>query len=264
VVPAQEAPVVSVSGLRKAFVGRGGSGYVAIEDLSLEIARREVVCIVGRTGCGKSTLVNLLLGLDKPSGGDIRVNGLVPSDDFWALRGELAAVFQSDRLLPWRTILENAALGLEATGASREEREAKASEWLDRVGLGEWKDAYPHQLSGGMRQRVAIARAFVVDPEVLLFDEAFGHLDEVTASGLREDCLGLMREYDKTGILITHNIEEALDVADRVVVLARPARVVTVLRLDDRTDMADPVVRSGVKQRIFAAIEANDPVELER
>jgi NitT/TauT family transport system ATP-binding protein len=219
-------PVVEVASVAKEFPRVDGPGMrAAIADVSFSVHPGEVLCIVGKTGCGKSTLVNLLLGLERPTNGSIRIDGLSPSDDFMGLRRRVAAVFQTDRLLPWRTIVDNAALGLEAAGVPRQQRRAAARPWLERVGLKGWEDNYPHQLSGGMRQRVAISRAFVLEPAVIVLDEAFGHLDEVTAQQLRQDCLGLISETNKAAVVVTHNISEALDIGSQIVVLGRPAKV---------------------------------------
>jgi NitT/TauT family transport system ATP-binding protein len=249
-------PVVSISSVSKVFEsGSGGQRFTAVEDVSLEVERGEVVCIVGRTGCGKSTLVSMLLGLEVPTRGEIRVDGLSPSQDFVDMRGKLAAVFQTDRLLPWYSVVDNAALGLEARGLPKPERRHAASQWLERVGLKGWENAYPHQLSGGMRQRVAIARAFAVDPAVVLLDEAFGHLDEVTAQALRDDCMAIIRQSGRASLVVTHNITEALEIGNRVLVLGRPARVLAVHELSDARARADwPAYRDSLKEEIFARI----------
>ncbi len=139
--------------------------------------------------------------------------------------GRIATVFQQDRLLPWRSALDNAKLPLELIGMAEEEQRDRALTWLNRLGLGSFTNAYPHELSGGMRQRVAIARAFAVQPDILLADEAFGHLDEVTAAELRETFLALARECGSTAILITHQLEEAITVGDRVAVFGKSAKL---------------------------------------
>jgi NitT/TauT family transport system ATP-binding protein len=220
------ASVVTAKAVSKSFPEPDGSGArTAVADVSFEVGAGEVMCIVGKTGCGKSTLVNLLLGLERPSSGEILVDGMSPADEFMRLRRSVVAVFQTDRLLPWRTVIDNAALGLEAAGDSKEARLAAARPWLQRVGLAGWENHYPHQLSGGMRQRVAISRAFVLDPLVIVLDEAFGHLDEVTARQLRQECLSLISETNKAAIVVTHNISEALEIGTRLLVLGRPAKV---------------------------------------
>jgi NitT/TauT family transport system ATP-binding protein len=250
--------LVLVDHVSKVF-SRGRDGpYTAVADVAFRVRRGEIACIVGKTGCGKSTLVNLLLGLDAPTGGRIVVDGLSPTNDFWKLKRRIAAVFQTDRMLPWRSVLDNAAIGLEASGVQRHERLAAAREWLARVGLEQWANAYPSQLSGGMRQRVALARAFVLDPSLLVLDEAFGHLDEVTAAGLRNDCIELIRRTNKTAIIVTHNIEEALEMGDRVVVLARPSRVVGSHWVRDARAAANwPESRARIKREIYASIESD-------
>jgi NitT/TauT family transport system ATP-binding protein len=244
--------VVEVRAVSKRFPAPGaarGEERVAIADVSFTVGPGEIMCIVGKTGCGKSTLVNILLGLERPSSGDILIDGMSPADDFMRMRRSVAAVFQTDRLLPWRTVIDNAALGLEAGGEAKAARHRAAAPWLQRVGLSGWESHYPHQLSGGMRQRVAISRAFVLDPLVVVLDEAFGHLDEVTAQQLRRDCLSLISETHKAAIVVTHNISEALEIGTRLVVLGRPARVLRIY------DLAAMRAESGFEARCPALRE---------
>ena len=215
-----------VRGLRKVFrQTTTGQSVVAIDRLDLTIAPKEVVAIVGQTGCGKSTFFDLMIGLEAPSEGSIHIGDKRPHADFDFFRGRIATVFQQDRLLPWRSALDNAKLPLELIGMPEEEQRERALTWLNRLGLGHFTNAFPHELSGGMRQRVAIARAFAVEPDILLADEAFGHLDEVTAAELRETFLKLARECGSTAILITHQLEEAIGVGDRIVVFGKSAKL---------------------------------------
>jgi NitT/TauT family transport system ATP-binding protein len=219
-------PPIEVRGLRKVFrQTTTGQSVVAIDRLDLTIAPKEVVAIVGQTGCGKSTFFDLMIGLDAPSEGSIHIGDKSPHADFDYFRGRIATVFQQDRLLPWRSALDNAKLPLELIGLSEDEQRKRALTWLNRLGLGNFTNAFPHELSGGMRQRVAIARAFAVEPDIMLADEAFGHLDEVTAAELRETFLALARESGSTAILITHQLEEAIGVGDRIVVFGKSAKL---------------------------------------
>ncbi len=219
-------PPIEVRGLRKVFrQTTTGQSVVAIDHLDLAIAPREVVAIVGQTGCGKSTFFDLMIGLEAPSEGLIHIGDKSPHADFDFFRGRIATVFQQDRLLPWRSALDNARLPLELIGLPEKEQRERALTWLNRLGLGQFTNAYPHELSGGMRQRVAIARAFAVEPDILLADEAFGHLDEVTAAELRDTFLQLARECGSTAILITHQLEEAISVGDRIVVFGKSAKL---------------------------------------
>ena len=236
----------------------GGSSFEAVRELSFEVNEGELVSVVGKTGCGKSTLLSILLGLQKPTGGAVTIDRNEPYGDFDYFRGKLSAVFQTDRLLPWRTTLKNASYGLEILRVSRQEQLQKARYWLDKLGLLGFESAYPHELSGGMRQRVGIARAFSVDPEILLCDEAFGHLDEVTANRLRVDFLKLVRETKKTALFITHDIEEAMELGDRVLVLGRPAHLLMDIRLTKGLK-DDPAGLKDLKSRIIEAIERDEP-----
>ena len=186
-------PPINVAGLRKVFrQTTTGQSVIAIERLDLTIAPREVVAIVGQTGCGKSTFFDLMIGLEAPTEGAIRIGDKSPHTDFDLFRGRIATVFQQDRLLPWRSALDNAKLPLELIGLPEDELRQRALTWLKRLGLEHFANAYPHELSGGMRQRVAIARAFVVQPDILLAHEAFGQLsfDHQTCSGIEAVCYG--------------------------------------------------------------------------
>jgi len=199
---------------------------IAVDHLSLSVAQGEIVALVGRTGAGKSTVMNLIMGTLRPNHGSVRVGGHDPANSGEALRGVLGASFQTDRLLPWRRALDNAALGLQILGQSRDQARTTAASWLARLKLIGCDSKYPHELSGGMRQRVSLARALAVDPPILLLDETFSQLDAVTSRALRQDIGALIRDLGKTCLFITHRIEDAVEMADRVVVLAPGARIV--------------------------------------
>jgi len=242
---------IEVRGLRKVFrQASTGQPVIAIDRLDLTIAPSEVVAIVGQTGCGKSTFFDLMIGLDAPTDGSIRIGDKSPHADFDYFRGKIATVFQQDRLLPWRTALDNAKLPLELIGLPENEQRERALEWLKRLGLGNFTNAYPHELSGGMRQRVAIARAFVVQPDILLADEAFGHLDEVTAAELRETFLVLARECASTAILITHQLEEAISVGDRIVVFGASAKLLADIRVAQWPQSKHALLREAIQSTL--------------
>src|SRR5690606_7274407 len=185
----------------------------------------------GKTGCGKSTMFNMISGLMSPSAGEVSVMGQNPFEQFNWFRGKMAIVFQSDRLLPWRTALRNVELGLEVLELPKAERTARAMQWLEKLGLKGHEHDYPHALSGGMRQRVSIARAFATDAPLLLCDEPFSALDEITAKRLRTEFARLVRDNGKTAVFITHSINEAFDIGDRIIVLKRPAEIAHDIRM---------------------------------
>ena len=242
---------IEVRGLRKVFrQTTSGQSVVAIDRLDLTIAPKEVIAIVGQTGCGKSTFFDLMIGLEAPSEGAILIGGKSPYADFDAFRGKIATVFQQDRLLPWRTALDNARLPLELIGVPEAEQRERALAWLNRLGLSQFTSAYPHELSGGMRQRVAIARAFAVEPEILLADEAFGHLDEVTAAELRETFLTLARESGATAILITHQLEEAIAVGDRIAVFGQSAKLLADIHVARWAEGDYGTLREAIQQTL--------------
>jgi NitT/TauT family transport system ATP-binding protein len=230
-VPAPD-PLISFRDVTKVFRrADGGAELTAVDRLSFDIAKGEIVAVLGKTGCGKSTMFNLLSGLIEPTSGTVRVLGQDPFGAFDFFRGKIGIVFQNDRLMPWRTALDNVLLGLEILDVGREAAEATARQWLDRLGLAGHENDYPHALSGGMRQRVSIARAFAVEPEILLCDEPFSSLDEMTARDLRAEFLRLVRQNHKTAVFITHHINEALTIGDRMLVFHRPARIAYEARL---------------------------------
>ena len=244
-------PPIEVRGLRKIFrQTTTGQAVVAIDRLDLDISPREVVAIVGQTGCGKSTFFDLMIGLEAPTEGSLRIGDKSPHFDFDDFRGRIATVFQQDRLLPWRSALDNARLPLELIGLPESEQRERALTWLERLGLGNFTNAYPHELSGGMRQRVAIARAFAVGPDILLADEAFGHLDEVTAAELRETFLELARECGSTAILITHQLEEAIGVGDRIVVFGKSAKLLADIQVNQWTKNNHPLLREAIQSTL--------------
>jgi NitT/TauT family transport system ATP-binding protein len=225
-----EPPVIEFSHVDKVF-----PGHHAVSDLNFDIRRGELVAIVGVTGCGKSTTFGLTLGLTQPTSGQVRVSGHDPYTEFGWFRGRMAVVFQDPRLLPWRTVLHNVYAGMKFAGVPKEHWESRARDWLTRLGLGGKEDVYPHTLSGGQRQRVSLARAFAVDPDLILCDESFSALDEVTSVALRREFVELVRDNGKTGVVITHSITEALTLGDRILVLRPPGHL-----CDDIKLPADP------------------------
>lgn len=220
--------LIEVRGVTKTF-----GSYLAVDNLSLNVARGEIVVLLGQTGAGKTTVLNLVMGTTAPNKGEVRVAGVDPHAEFKSLKGKLAVSFQTDRLLPWRTAVENAELGLLILGWSKAKARARAMEWLARVRLDGAADKYVHELSGGMRQRVSLVRALALDPEIIFLDESFSQLDHVTSQALRRDFYRIARELNKTCLLITHRIDDALDMADRALVLSAPARVALEVRIDD-------------------------------
>lgn len=222
-----EEPEVRFDRVVKTFGRAGGDRgtFRAVDDLSLDIRSGELVAILGKTGCGKSTMFNMVAGLLDPTEGSVTVRGRDPFREFNWFRGRIAVVFQNDRLLPWRSALGNVELGLEMLDLSPQQRRETARRWLTQLGLGGHENDYPHALSGGMRQRVSIARAFATNAGLLLCDEPFSALDEITGQRLREEFVSLVREKNKTAVFITHSINEALQIGDRIVVLKRPARI---------------------------------------
>ncbi len=191
-------------------------GYNAVARTSLQVRQGEFVSLVGPTGCGKSTLLNLAAGLLRPTSGEVRVCGDVLRD----VDPRVGYMFQSDALMPWRTALHNVMLGLEYRGVPREQAEQDAQGWLDRVGLRGFGHCYPHQLSGGMRKRVALAQVMVLDPAIILMDEPFSALDIQTRQLMENELLGIWAARKKAVLFITHDLDEAIALSDRVVVLS--------------------------------------------
>lgn len=205
-----------------------GRELQAIERFDLEIADGEFIAIVGASGCGKSTLLRLLIGLDREFQGEIRIDGKAID----GIGGERGIVFQEHRLFPWLTVEQNIALGLVNEPLSATGKAGKVADYLQLVGLKGFERAYPHQLSGGMAQRVAIARGLVASPRILLLDEPFGALDALTRQQLQEELLRIRQRERITTVLVTHDVEEALFLADRVVVMApRPGRIKRVVEV---------------------------------
>jgi len=226
----------------------GGAAFEAVRDLSFAIGRGELVAILGKTGCGKSTAFNLISGLIRPSLGRIVVQGHDPYADFAWFRGKIGIVFQNDRLMPWRTAIENVALGLELNKMPGPQRLEISASWLARLGLSGHEHDYPHALSGGMRQRVSIARAFAGKPDILLCDEPFSALDEHTGNALREEFRELLRLTGATSIFITHSIEEALALGERLMVFERPARIAFEAALRDMSEAEREAVRGRIRK----------------
>lgn len=215
-------PLIAINGVRKQFRSRSGAVIDALAETSLEVAPNEFICIVGPSGCGKSTLLRMLAGLETISSGMIAIDGVPVS----GARRDIGLVFQSPVMLPWRTILKNVLVPAEVLKMNSAASRQRAHELLKLVGLDGFGDRYPDELSGGMRQRAAIARALMHDPNILLMDEPFGALDALTREAMNLELLRIWQASRKTVILVTHSIEEALLLADRVAVFSpRPGHI---------------------------------------
>ena len=262
--PASDAPLVEVRNVRHVYGKGGAQGLVVLDDVDLTLRPNEIVALLGRSGSGKSTLLRAIAGLLRPTAGTVTLSDM-PGDD--TARG-VSMVFQSFALFPWLTVMQNVELGLEAKGVAPDARRKRSLAAIDLIGLDGFENAYPKELSGGMRQRVGLARALVVQPSVLLMDEPFSALDVLTAETLRTDLLDLWCEGRmpiRSILMVTHNIEEAVLMCDRILVFSsNPGRVIAEIKVDlpQPRKRLDPAFRSLVDD-IYArmtARAANTPV----
>jgi NitT/TauT family transport system ATP-binding protein len=230
-------PQIVIAGVNHTYRPPSGRPVLALEDVSLSVGNREFLALLGPSGCGKSTLLYLIGGFLPIETGKIQIEGKpvgAPGPD----RG---IVFQHFALFPWKSVRANILYGLERMGLPRKEREARAQSFIDLVGLSGFEDSYPSQLSGGMKQRTALARTLAFDPKILLMDEPFGALDAQTRSLMQAELLGIWQRTPKTVIFVTHDVQEAVYLADRVAVMsARPGRIKAIV--DTRFDKNDPQV----------------------
>ncbi len=239
--------LLEVKGVFKLFSANGNQ-MEALQNISLDIEENEFICFIGPSGCGKTTLLRIIAGLEEPSSGEILLEGR-------PIKGpgpERGMVFQEYSLFPWRKVLDNVAFGLELKGISEEERYKKARQYLKMVELERFEERYPHELSGGMKQRVAIARALVNDPKALLMDEPFGALDAQTRNIMQSELLRIWEEEKKTIVFVTHSVDEAIYLADRIVIMsARPGKIKDVIKIDlprprSRTSQDVNVIRDRI------------------
>ena len=248
---------IRVTGVSHQFGEEGEARHVrALRDTSLEVARGELLCLIGPSGCGKSTLLNVVGGLMTPTTGSVEVAGR-------PVRGpmphDIAFVFQENALFPWNTVLENINLGMVFQGVPRAERETRARRALEAVGLKDFSQHYPGQLSGGMRQRAALARALSLETGILLMDEPFGALDEQTRMILGEDLSVLLARSGKTIVFVTHSLGEATFLADRVAVFsARPGTIKEIIRVDEphprRPDFVTSEKFTTIRNELYALL----------
>lgn len=211
-------PALALEDITCTFISRDDRGqrYTALKDTTLIAAEGEFVCVVGPTGCGKSTLLNVAAGLLQPSSGSVKIGG----EPLTGINRRAGYLFQAEALMPWRSALDNVIVGLEFRGVARAEAVERGNDWLQRVGLGGFGGRYPHQLSGGMRKRVSLAQTFILNPQILLMDEPFSALDVQTRQLMENELLELWSAERKSVVFITHDLEEAIALSDRVVVLS--------------------------------------------
>ncbi|MDI9617126.1 MAG: ABC transporter ATP-binding protein [Methanothrix sp.] len=234
-----------------------GKSMEVLRDISMSVDEGEFVCFIGPSGCGKTTLLRIIAGLEFPSSGSVLLDGA-------PIRGpgpERGMVFQEYSLFPWRTVLDNVAFGPEIRGVPKEERYRLAREYLKMVGLERFESRYPHELSGGMKQRVAIARALVNNPKALLMDEPFGALDAQTRNVMQSELLRIWEQERKTIIFVTHSVDEAIYLGDRIIVFsARPGRVKEIIEIDlprprKRTSLEVNTIRDKILQDLRTEIK---------
>ncbi len=234
----RDRPVIlSVQALSKQF-----GDHTALDKISFDVRRREFICVLGASGCGKSTLIRIVAGLETPSGGEVLLDGKAVSGP----GPDRGMVFQGYTLFPWLTVKKNVMFGLQMGGKSAFDAESDAREWIALVGLAKFENSYPHELSGGMKQRVAIARALANRPRILLMDEPFGALDAQTRAQMQAYLLEIWRNVDVTILFITHDLDEAVYLSDKILVLgANPSRVEEMIE--------NPVPRPRTRQQFLSA-----------
>jgi NitT/TauT family transport system ATP-binding protein len=219
---------IEIKNINKSFDGRGKNLSV-LEDINLTINDGELVCLLGPSGCGKTTLLRLIAGLDQPTSGEIVANGEVVEKP----SGDRAVIFQQYSLFPWLTVLKNVTFGLELSGGSKEENIQAAERYLKSVGLLEFKDSYPHELSGGMKQRVAIIRSLLNHSPILLMDEPFSALDMQNRHKLQEQLIGVWKRFENTIVFVTHDVDEAVFLADKIVLLDKnPGKIAEIIEVN--------------------------------
>jgi NitT/TauT family transport system ATP-binding protein len=258
-------PIIEFRGVYKRFVTPSGGTYTALRDLNLHVQPGEFCAVVGPTGCGKSTTLALISGLEPPSAGEVRVFGKQVD----GIGSDIGYVFQSDAVFPWKSVLDNVAAGPRFRGTPRSEADARAREWIARVGLAGFERHYPHQLSGGMRKRVALAQTLITNPRIILMDEPFSALDVQTRSLMENELLALWAASGASVVFVTHDLEEAIAMADRVIVLtAGPATIkgsyavdldrprnVAEIRFDPRFNEIYQVIWNDLREEVLVSYE---------
>jgi len=227
--PTGTAPMIELAGVSKRFRTPAGDIYTAVTDFTVTVGKGEFVSIVGPTGCGKSTTLSLISGLAPASSGTVRVGG----QPVTGIGENLGFVFQGDVLFPWKSVLANVTAGLRFRGVSKKEAQERGREWIARVGLSGFEDHYPHQLSGGMRKRTALAQSLITSPEIILMDEPFSALDVQTRTLMEDELLDLWSSTSASVVFVTHDLEEAIALSDRVCVMtAGPGTVKGIYTID--------------------------------
>ncbi|MBM2618185.1 ABC transporter ATP-binding protein [Actinoplanes sp. LDG1-06] len=252
--------MITIQNVRKTFPIKGGE-FVALGGVDLDIADNEFVTVVGPSGCGKTTVMNILAGLETPTSGQ----ALVREKEITGPGPDRGVIFQQYALFPWLTVRKNVEFGLRTAGVGRDERRERAQHFIDLVGLHDFADALPRTLSGGMKQRCAIARAYAVNPSILLMDEPFGAVDALTRVRLQEQLLQTWSQEKRTVVFITHDVDEAVFLANRVVVMAaRPGRIVEIVDVDlpyPRTEelRLSPAF-TALRNRVWSAVYHQEPI----
>ncbi|MEE1155909.1 MAG: ABC transporter ATP-binding protein [Methanobrevibacter sp.] len=246
---------IEIKNINKSFDGRGKNLSV-LEEISLTIDDGELVCLLGPSGCGKTTLLRLIAGLDQPTSGEIIANGeLVEKPS-----GDRAVIFQQYSLFPWLTVIQNVTFGLEISGGSKEENIRAAERYLKSVGLLEFKDSYPHELSGGMKQRVAIIRSLLNHSPILLMDEPFSALDMQNRHKLQEQLIGVWKRFENTIVFVTHDVDEAVYLADKIVLLDKnPGKIAEIISVDlERPRKRDSQEFLAIQESIVSKLDMEE------